>query len=84
MNCSVLYDVDFTRSEHSIGPMLGFTNQKILKLHILHTSDAPVNIIKVNTVAIRCSTVHGSYKDGINEHTLYSFYPTVEPGFKIV
>ena len=52
------YDVDFTRSEHSISPMLGS-----LCYCTLHTSDAAVNIIKVNNVAIRCSIVHGSYKD---------------------
>ena len=32
----------------------------------------------------RCNAVQGSYKAGRNEHILHSFYPTVEPGFKIV
>ena len=26
----------------------------------------------------------GSYKDGVEGHILHEFYPTVEPGFKIV
>lgn len=28
--------------------------------------------------------MQGSYKDGENQHVLHSFYPTIEPGFKIV
>ena len=32
----------------------------------------------------RDSKVHNGYKESRNEHILHSFYPTVEPGFKIV
>ena len=77
-------NIDFSQSDHSIGPLLGFTEKRLLQKHILHTSDAPVNIIKVNTIRIRCNIVQGSYKNGEDDHTLHSFYPTVEPGFKIV
>lgn len=76
--------VDFGQSVHSIGPTLGFTEKKLLDAYKTHTSDTPVNIIKVNTLRIRCNIVQGSYKNGENEHTLHSFYPIVEPGFKIV
>ena len=78
------YKIDFTRTAHGINTILGFTGLKPLEANILHVSDAPVNIIKVNTVRIRCNVVQGAYKNGLNEHTLHSFYPTVEPGFKIV
>lgn len=78
------FDIDFNLSEHNIGEMLGFKTKTKLKANKLHTSETPVNIIKVNTIQIRCNIVQGSYKDGENHHILHSFYPTVEPGFKIV
>ena len=64
--------------------MLGFIEPKALDANKTHWSDAPVNIINVNTIKIRCNIVQGSYQNGENDHTLHSFYPTVEPGFKIV
>ena len=63
------YNVDFGQSPNTIGRMLGFTKTRTLEAYITHESDAPVDIIKVNAIQI---------------HTLHSFYPTVEPGFKIV
>jgi hypothetical protein len=78
------FTVDFAQSDHDIGRMLGFTKKAPLAAYITHTSDATVDIITVNTIMIRCNIVQGSYKNGVNEHTLHSFYPTVEPGFKIV
>lgn len=77
-------NIHFKKSTESIGHLLGFTEDKLLEAYKKHTSDAPVDIIKVNTIRIRCNIVQGSYKNGENEHTLHSFYPTVEPGFKIV
>ena len=78
------YEIDFERTEHGIGTMLGFSKNRKLEAYILHTSDTPVNINKVNVLEIRCNVVQGSYKAGRNDHILHSFYPTVEPGFKIV
>lgn len=77
-------DIEFGLSKHSIGEMLGFTSNRRLQAYKWHTSDIPVNIIRVNTLLIRCNIVQDSYKDGENQHILHSFYPTVEPGFKIV
>ena len=73
------YEFDFGSRQHGIGAMLGF-----MKTTKLEPSDTPVNLNKLNVLEVRCSAVHGSYKDGRNEHILHSFYPTVEPGFKIV
>lgn len=78
------YVVDFSRTQKTMGRMLGFVKNRRLEAHITHVSDSPVDIIKVNTVQIHCNIVQGAYKNGENEHTLHSFYPTVEPGFKIV
>lgn len=78
------FDIDFQQTQCGIGKMLGFTKKQRLEANKTHTSDAPVNIIKVNSILIGCNIVHGSYKNGKNEHTLHSFYPSVEPGFKII
>lgn len=79
------YKIDFTQSpNNNIGRMLGFKNKQVLEAHKTHESDAPVDIIKVNTIQVQCNIVQGSYRNGEREHTLHSFYPTVEPGFKIV
>jgi hypothetical protein len=86
LKCELLcqYNVDFARTPYSIGRMLGFKTKQVLKAYITHESDAPVDIIKVNTIQIHCNIVQGAYKNGENDHTLHSFYPTVEPGYKIV
>jgi hypothetical protein len=76
--------IDF-RQPHSIGMLLGFSpSSKILEPNITHIGENTVNIIKVNTINIICNIVHGSYKNGANQHILHTFYPTVAPGFKIV
>lgn len=77
-------DIDFQQTSYGIGDMLGFKEKRVLEANKTHTSDATVNIIKVNSILIRCNIAHGSYKNGKNEHTLHSFYPSVEPGFKII
>lgn len=86
LHCEIYssFDIDFNLSEHSICEILGFKSKTKLEANKLHISETPVNIIKVNVIQIRCNIVQGSYKDGQNQHILHSFYPTVEPGFKIV
>lgn len=75
-------DVDFT-DKSSIGPLLGF-NRKLTAADKWYESDSPVDIIKVNVVRIGCNIARGSYDNGVESHIIHEFYPTVEPGFKIV
>lgn len=84
LKCNVIssYPIDFTQ-ENSIGKLLGF-KEKILEPNKIHESDETVNIFKVNTIRIDCNIVMGSYNNGKPSHTLYQFFPTVEPGYKIV
>ena len=77
-------DIDFQQTVYGIGDMLGFKGKRLLEANKTHTSDATVNIIKVNSILIRCNIAQGSYKNGKNAHTLHSFYPSVKPGFKII
>lgn len=78
------YYIDFSKGD-SIGSMLGFpVSTPLLEPNKTYIGVNTVNIIQVNAINITCSIVQGSYLDGINKHILHSFYPTVEPGFKIV
>lgn len=78
------YNIDFSHSSNTIGRMLGFKKKQVLEANITHESDAPVDIIKVNSLQVHCNVVQGAFTDGELEHTLHAFYPTVAPGFKIV
>ena len=48
-------DIDFQQTACGIGDMLGFKEKRLLEANKTHTSDATVNIIKVNTILIRCN-----------------------------
>lgn len=76
--------IDFSHTPNTIASMLGFKENQQLEAYKTHESNVPVDIIKVNTVHVRSNIVQGAYKDGQDQHTLHSFYPTVAPGFKIV
>lgn len=69
--------------EDSIGRLLGFT-KRILEADILHKSDLPVAILKVNTLQIQCNITTGAYMNQHKVHTIHEFFPVVPPGYKIV
>lgn len=84
-----VYEVVFDYTRPTIAPLLGFTKPAAEDVRRLppnkwHESNVTVDIIAVNVVQIKCNIVCGSYKNGIDDHVLHSFYPTVPPGFKIV
>ena len=43
-------DIDFQQTVYGIGDMLGFKKKRLLEANKTHTSDATVNIIKVNSI----------------------------------
>lgn len=67
----------------ALGKLMGFSRMSYAK-EIWHSSDIPVSISSVNEINVDCSLAHGSYRNGHKCHTLYSFYPDVAPGYKIV
>lgn len=75
-------DVHFEK-DNTIAPLLGF-EKKIYPKHKLHVSSNNINIIKVNTIRVECNIVRGSFQNGLEGHTIHEFYPTVEPGYKIL
>jgi len=75
------YHVDF-RPDHSICSLLGFN-------HDLYTSDYqesenPVNILSVNSVLVNIDIISGSYLNGQRNPSIYSFFPAVSLGYKII
>lgn len=74
--------IDFTPLI-SIGRLLGF-KQRILKENILHRSDLPVTILKVNALRVECNITSGAYINNHKVHTIHEFFPAVPPGYKII
>ena len=75
------YEIDFN-VPNSIGSVLGFTNETIGMGY--NESPNIVNIIKVNSILVNLDIISGSYVNGSTSPTIYSFYPNVSLGFKIV
>lgn len=75
-------DIDFTKTD-SIGPLLGF-KKRVLEANRDHESDSVANILKINALCIECNISTGSYKNGIPNHIIHQFFPSVPPGFKII
>lgn len=68
--------------ENSIGSVLGF--KKDIEADTVVKGDAPVEILKINAICVDCNIASGSYLNGEPVHIIYSFFPTVSPGYKII
>src|SRR5260221_8770773 len=75
------YKVDF-KIENSIAKTLGFINETLNSGYNL--SPKIVQIIKINSILVNIDIIMGSYVNGSNSPAIYSFYPNVPPGYKIV
>jgi hypothetical protein len=75
------YKIDFG-ANNSVGSILGF-NKTIIG-HGYNESTNIVNIMQVNSILVNIDIIMGSYVNGSQSPTLYSFYPNVSPGYKIV
>lgn len=75
-------DIDFRPSD-SIGSLLGFT-PRLLSANLIHSSDLPVTILKINALRVECNITSGAYINGQLVHTIHEFFPAVPPGYKII
>jgi len=75
------FQVDF-RARNSISSVLGFHNQ-VYKEDINELQNV-VNILSINSVLVNVDVIGGSYVNGRAQNTIYSFFPNVSPGYKIV
>ena len=68
--------------ENSIGPVLGFGAVVVSRGY--NESPNIVDIMQVNSILVNIDIIMGSYVNGFSSPVLYSFYPNVAPGYKIV
>ena len=43
-----------------------------------------VNILTINSILVNIDIISGSYINGSTQRTIYSFFPNVYPGYKII
>ena len=72
---------DFTKGK-SLASLLGF-EKNIYEIGN-YDSENPVNIIPVNSIFVNCDVVGGTFLNGKSIPILYSFFPNVSPGMKII
>ena len=75
------YKVDFG-VKNSVGSTLGFGAAVIG--HGYNESPNIVNIMQTNSILVNIDIIMGSFVNGSPSPTIYSFYPNVAPGYKIV
>ena len=47
-------------------------------------SENPVNILRINSILVNIDIISRSYVNGLRNPTIYSFFPNVSPGYKII
>ena len=73
--------VDFNQ-QNSISKIVGFTEAKYTEG--FHESENVVDILRINSILVNIDIVSGSYVNGTTKSTIYSFFPKVSPGYKII
>ena len=81
LNIAANYMVDLT-SKNSVRSVLGFN--ALMYSSGYNESENIVNILSVTSLRITSDIIGSSYSNGSNENTIYSFFPSVGPGYKII
>ena len=75
------YQVDFN-NQNSLAKILGFTGTKYTEG--FHESENVVHILPINSILVNIDIISRSYVNGAMKNTIYSFFPKVSPGYKII
>jgi len=75
------YKVDFM-SDNSIRTVLGFNRWVYSDGY--NESEQIVNIMNITTLRVTSDVIGASYTNGSTANVLYSFFPNVGPGYKII
>ena len=75
------YQVDFDQ-QNNLSKVFGFTGDKYTEG--FHESEDVVNILTINSILVNIDIIGGSYVNGTTKNTIYSFFPKVSPGYKII
>ena len=76
------YRVNFTTN--SLRSVLGFETKVYTGRAERYVSEHTVQIMYINSILIHCDLVGGSYLNGIPTPIIHSFFPSVNPGEKII
>ena len=68
--------------ENSLKTVLGFTGE--VYDAGTHISENVINIMSITSILIHINIINGSYVEGSKKPVIYSFYPKVNPGYKII
>ena len=74
-------EVDFGKDK-SINNVLRFHSK--LYTSGFYESENMVNIFTINSILVNIDIISGSYVNGFTQPTIYSFFPDVSPGYKII
>ena len=75
------YEVDFGQDK-TINSRLGFHSK--LYTSIVNESENMENILTINSKLVIIDIISGSYVNGFTQPTIYSFFPDVSHGHKII
>ena len=75
------YEVDF-RKDKSINSLIGFDSK--LYTSGFKESENMVNILTINSILVNIYIISDSYFNGSTQPTIYSFFPDVSSGYKII
>ena len=81
MEISKDYIVNF-KAKNGINTVLGFNPKKYNEGY--HRSENVIDILPINSILVHVDNVIGSYMLGVASSVLYSFFPNVAPGVKII
>jgi len=63
--------------------MIGF--RKVLyTANANHESENTINIMKINSIKVKCNLISGSFCDGPPSQIIHEFFPAVAAGYKII
>ena len=62
--------------------MLGFNKQ--VYSAAVQESENVVNVLSLNSILVSIDLISGSYLKGTREPVIYSLFPSVSPGYKII
>ena len=80
LSMSAGYKIDFGY-DNSLKSVLGFTGSIY---DGYNESEEVVNIMSINSIRVNIDIISGSYVNGSVQPTIYSFFPNVSPGYKII
>lgn len=85
LNCGIFSNIFFINycPTYSIAEILRFS-QRVLKPNQRHSSDLPVNIIKLSTIYLDANVTSGNIYNDKRLHMIYEFAVGVDPDVAIV